>query len=439
LSQRSDDSRTKLDKLKRTMENKNTLTGVPSRGIVLLFFVTLLAGQFGLDRISPDYEDVGPIGQVRFWLFVLLVYLVFRQAEARFKLVRAGTHFFWFVVAFHGYLALTALWTPRMLEGSEQMSSATEVVSMFMLAGFVLIVRRLFHTETQQKTRLLLKLLFFAGGVFAVAGLSGQWMVGERIAAFGGGPNVFARVVAMAVFAGLYSWLQSGRVIWLLPLPVFVGSIILSGSRSGLIALGMSLAFFIIVNRRRIMTTRHGIVVVSCILIAFVALPAVSQEIGAFWQSRFIESSLEDRYDSQRFVLFSDAAATFLNNPIWGIGLDGFRRTNSLGEYYSHNLVLQVAAEGGLVGLTLLGLALGSAIRGCSWSSTLEEQTILTLALLILLAGMFAGSYYDARYMWVFLGIRAVMYQSSRAQVRAATSPGRRPGTVALLPRPSQG
>ena len=298
------------------------------------------------------------------------------------------------------------------MESSVLVSNASEVSGVLMLAGMILMVPMLFRRETESKVRFLLALLFGASILYALGGLKGDWADVDRAAAFGGGPNVFARIMGMGTIAALYFYLRTKRLIWLIPVPLLVNMAILSGSRSGLLALAVSLAFFLLIGMRGAAAVRRATIGVGCLVMILLSLPGVRSNVLPYWQQRFVEESFQDRYDAGRFMLFAEAAEMFRDNPVWGVGLDGFRRLSVIGEY-SHNLFLQVSAEGGLIGLMLLVVALLGAIKAWSRRGSLEEQVVFSLALLILSAQMFSGSYYDARYMWIFLGIPWVLSESN--------------------------
>jgi len=386
--------------------------------ILLFFFAAVLAGQFALDRLDPKYERLGVLGQARVWLFLPLTLLVLRAEKGRephSKLSSGARLYFSSVVLLHLYLAFTALWTPLLIENSRPVSNSSEVLGVFLLAATMFLALSLFRSETVDKVRFLFVLLITTASVYAVGGMSGQWISDDeaRMSAFGGGPNVFVRIVGMGVFGALYFWLQTRRVIWLAPVPLLVSGAVLSGSRGGLLALGLSLALFFIIGFGKMAAMSRGVVALSVTLMILVSVPFLSSKILPVWQERFIQLSFEEHYDADRLLLFSAAVQMFLDNPVWGVGLDGFRRLNDMGGDYSHNLFLQVSAEGGIVGLVLLLLALTAGIRAWSRSSPLEEQVIFSLGVFIFLAALLSGSYYDARYMWIFFGILWLLKQSS--------------------------
>ena len=384
------------------------------RGILFLFFIMVLSGQFALDRVDYSLERLGVLGQARVWLFLpLALWVVFSCARgARFPSFRRSSgKFFWAVFALHVYLAISALWTPRVLEASEMISNASEVCGVLLLAATVLMVPAIFRGDTRRKVVFFLGLVLGASIVYAIGGLFGEWREEDRVAAFGGGPNVFVRIVGMGVLVAIYFWLRTKRVVWLVPIPLLMGSAILSGSRGGILALGIGISFLLVLSWRGIGVTLRRRAVAACALLILLSLSFFRQTVFPYWQQRFVENSFEDRNDSDRLLLFTEAVNLIQENPVNGVGLDGFRRLSVLGEY-SHNLFLQVTSEAGLIGLGLLLTSLIAASKAWSWTSTLEEKTLLGLGALFFFAQMFSGSYYDARYMWIFFGLIWVLRES---------------------------
>ena len=70
---------------------------------------------------------------------------------------------------------------------------------------------------------------------------------------------------------------------------------------------------------------------------------------------------------------------------------------------YPHNLILEIAAEGGVIALLLFSLIIFVIIKRWFRPKTLENNFTFLLALLFFFASMFSGSIYDTRFMWIFL------------------------------------
>jgi hypothetical protein len=93
---------------------------------------------------------------------------------------------------------------------------------------------------------LILAMLYFAAAMVAGPGDQG------RYSAFGGGPNVFVRVVLVGALSAPPLYLRKGRMIILLAIPFLAVGAVLSGSRGGLLAGATVLLVGIIPIMRRL-------------------------------------------------------------------------------------------------------------------------------------------------------------------------------------------
>ena len=79
------------------------------------------------------------------------------------------------------------------------------------------------------------------------------------------------------------------------------------------------------------------------------------------------------------------------------------------GVEYPHNYVLGVAAEGGLIGIGLLTVAVvlwTSTVRG-GGARPQETGLAAAAAVFVALSSLFSGDYYDARLAWMFAALAA--------------------------------
>ncbi len=120
----------------------------------------------------------------------------------------------------------------------------------------------------------------------------------------------------------------------------------------------------------------------------------------------------DDTSFQARVQVMEDAWALFTTRPLLGWG------TGSVSVYgagqeqkYPHNILLELAAETGLVGLGLylavVGMVLERLLRG--WQQRMETSHLclvfLTLVLFTLLNAMVSGDLSDNRDMWLFAGM----------------------------------
>jgi O-antigen ligase len=370
----------------------------------VLFFVTVLAGRYSTGPrgdTSPPFLD-SLTTEVRYPCFALLLMaLVIAARRSRPSEFAGPNTRAWIasVIALHLYIALSALWS-NALDGQVlyRVSEATQLIALILIADW------LFRVAPGPTGTIFFTLCFGAGLLYAFGGATGQWNpIGqpERAAAFGGGSNIFARVVGTGLLASLYLWGKSGSWWWIAASPVLFISAVLSGSRGamlGLLAAVALLTAFVLRHNRRVWS---GLAVIAAA--AFVLAPFLGDRLGTFWTERYVELTFEERYLSSRDSLFTSAWDLFCRHPVVGAGLNGFQQAT--GDVYPHNLILNVASEGGVIGLMFLTLPFLFVIARCFRPMTLEQKAALSAGLFYFIASMFSGTYYDARFMWVFFVI----------------------------------
>ncbi|BCJ40757.1 hypothetical protein GCM10010168_92190 [Actinoplanes ianthinogenes] len=384
----------------------NSEPGRPGLVVVIAFIVTL-AGRFTLSRTGLDLPIVNDVRVPLF--FVLLLSLIL---EAH----RMGPHPVTGVTALFGILALllyqgfSALWVPP---GTP---TGPVVGDLCAVAGLLIVYFTLANWDRDRVTATTLVLFHIAAWVYFLAAATGRGhAAGGRWAALGGGPNVFVRLMILGVITSIYLYLRSGeRLIWLIPIPVFLFGAIASGSRGGIVALGLTIVIALLAIRPKLDFDRLAKPLGLLLVVGAVLVITAGPSIAGFVQSRFVEATIGEGYASQRDVLFRMALRIFLQRPILGTGVSGFYTVTDLGpgEKYVHNLPLSIAAEGGSAGLALLLVAwIGlwqAYVAVPARERSLESRTAAYCGIFIGGTSLFSGDYYDARLMWILLLLAAV-------------------------------
>jgi O-antigen ligase len=237
--------------------------------------------------------------------------------------------------------------------------------------------------------------------VYLAGGVSGRWTEFGRMAAFGGGANVFARIMGTGLLAIAYLWSRTGRNAWLWAAPLLAYGAVMSGSRGGLLALALAGSMYIVHLGRHARLRARALWPVAVMTLALFVVRGPA--IVSFWMTRFVELTLEQRYLTQRDQLFGAAVELFRGHAAFGAGLESYRAT--VGWVYPHNLILHIAAEQGAAGLTLLSVAallFGWRLRRGALPS---QRAALAVAGLYFAASMFSGGIYDARFVWLFTAL----------------------------------
>ena len=415
----------------------------PSVVVIVVAFVATLAGHFTLDRIGlkiPVLNDT----RVLLFAAVLMAFALEVNAAGRPRpgLLRlaglgrsdAARRALHPILLLLFYQMLSASWAPRG-------AIINDVLSDLIAEAIILCVyAALADWDSDRVVRITFACLYAAAWLYFLYAASGRGHTASgRWAAFGGGPNVFVRVMVLGMLAAAYFYFRSGdRIRWLIGVPPFLVAALASGSRGGLAALGITTAVALpklwpILRTRRFLKP----------LLAFVALCAaawavIGDTIIALTQNRLVTTTLQQRYTSDRDVLYEKGAGLFVEQPIFGVGVHGFYAITNLGpgERYVHNLPLAVAAEGGVVGVILLVAAFAGLRREFARVPyrlrSLESRAAAYSGIYIGCAGLFSGDYYDARLMWILLLLATI--RPSPLHLSAVQQPPLRPSPLSPSP-----
>lgn len=147
----------------------------------------------------------------------------------------------------------------------------------------------------------------------------------------------------------------------------------------------------------------------------------------------------ESVYSRTRFS--EDAIAQFMENPVIGAGTGAFNQIpwteadvpQAVGggtRSYPHNIVLEIAAEQGTVGLLLLLVLIGTVV------ATLRRRRlsapVFAVTMLVAAGTVFSGDISDHRIFWLGLAMAA----GEIALGRRAAPPDQRPSDRAAVPEP---
>ena len=398
-------------------------------GLVLI--LVAIGGRFTLDRagfVDLAWVDLRVIGLVI--ALVVLVVDIARRPRVTGGRRREG----WLVTAMFLFLFQIAsgLWAPPASRVGAQTLDLC-LLGALTLAYYVYTVG-----DPAVVVRTTFLLFFVAAVVFALAALfiNGPGEQG-RYSAFGGGPNVFVRIEILGVISAVALYLFTRRVLPLLVVPLFLLAAVLSGSRAGLLAGAAVGAAALWKIRRRL---RAGAVVgagAGLIAAAAAVWAFAPPSFTSLFQDRFVEQTVEQHYLSDRTDIWRAAWQLAVEHPVAGAGLDGFYGLIGVnqGVEYPHNYVLGVAAEGGLIGIGLLGTAIFLWARTVRRGGARPQMTglVVAAAVFVALSSLFSGDYYDARLAWLFaaLAAAAAVTPARPAALETATPdpPAREPAT----------
>ncbi|WP_188726411.1 O-antigen ligase family protein [Pseudoclavibacter endophyticus] len=309
----------------------------------------------------------------------------------------------WFLL-WSGWLIVSSAWS------SPAVNVFAQIEDVVLLVGVVLVVDWIFRHSDSESIAVIWWFLWAAALVYFVAAIASGPGDGPsgRFSAFGSGPNVFVRIMALGVVSSFALSLRRRRLrVLMIFAPIFGVGALLSGSRGGVLAVVVAFVIMLIPLVRRFGVVRCMVVGSLSIGAFALFLRLLSSSLLASLYDRYVVQPLVEGDTSLRDFLAEQAWTMFTENLWTGAGVGSFASDLSyLGEgYHAHNLVLSTLAETGIVGGGLLAVTLCSFVVSLFRLQRHSTDVLFLLmgAFVILVASMFSGDYYDTRFAWVLL------------------------------------
>lgn len=298
--------------------------------------------------------------------------------------------------------------------------SALNLVRLVVAAGATLTVFILWAPSTAQLKRFLV-LVVVSGLVSGIWALTHPQSNFGRPSGFAEHPNHLALICLVAVGPAIAFSLIPGaqrarRFVAGGATGILVGSIIVSGSRSGLA--GLATAVFVAALLVRVAATRVQLALgaTAILLIALVGFSTLTPE-NAVSRSFGGEVLSAARSDAERQIALSEMIDQIRGHPITGVGF-----LNPLG---GHDAYLQLWAAGGIFafvgGLVVVGSAVAAATlsRGLARPRSIYDPSwpllATTISLSALLVALAFQSTLWSRYIWISVALVAVSSAITRS------------------------
>jgi O-antigen ligase len=383
---------------------------LPRRLAQWTFAIVVLAGAFSMKRFTGD--DSGSLAvllEPRITAAALLMGAALLVLLARSDSVRLTPSLWGWLLLFvlvHVFIAVTYFWSVDPWNAKDQLTD------LLLLIVSTLLFMMLFGSQPELSTHM----FAIAGLIISAPFLAATLMAGatsDEVFLLGGGGIGAARLYGIAAIGTTYFYMRRGHPALLLPLPVLFAGIMMSGSRAALLALVPAL--FMLYARRKSVRTEakrsrfaHGIMLVVAFVavIGFFLTPLGLQILTAFVISNFVEQSSSGAassgiYLADRDAIFLLAWQRIVDDPILAMGIGSYR--GPFNEPYPHNLFLMYGVDGGIIGLL-------ASLFFAGWFTVLAATARLAWCVLaaaigvfVLMASLFAGSYYDARLFWFMM------------------------------------
>lgn len=373
-----------------------------------LSFVVLIACFCGLlvGDTAIEFEAIGfRLIELRYAILMPLLAiapLLFRSS--RVLADSLSQYYLATLVIFFIYLCSTAMWS---LPGAEALAFYSDCFSLLTYTCIGFIAAQ--GVSRDQWNRFWYAIVAISL-LFALVGLATSGSGGGRISAFGGGPNVYVRIVGMGVLAAIYIAFRTMHLRWLVLAVPLVVATVLSGSRGGMSAVFTGLCIALLLGQRWLRERRRLLLFTSVgIMVAIGGIIVFGDALGEVLGTRFGEQFLGEGDTSGRDRLYAAGLDIWSGSPLIGNGLGSFEVLYGRGFTYTHNIVLDVLVDGGVLGLLLLILPLctvWSLVRHATTSVTVAIP--LTLGVMYFIASQFSGTYYDTRFVWFFFALACV-------------------------------
>ncbi len=291
------------------------------------------------------------------------------------------------------YFIGSSAWTPDLRLGTYK------AYETFLTLGVILAVA-LWHLSTDAELfhRAFWKSLVYLTGIIAVFALIS--LGSGRLAALGGGPNVFARL--MFLFgAGCMGMSKQHHPLKLMLVLIAAGLIVLSGSRGGMLAALLGGSVYLWSERTKV--TSKFLLVTGGLLIGVFLLcfTPLGNQVYETFSYRIIELTFQDGYTSGRDKLAEEAIRIWKDYPVFGAGISGWTalmiEDNAINISHPHNIFCELLCEGGIVAVLLLLLTTGCFLRNALTPSNQLHVPSLACAVMFLSASQFSGDFFDSR------------------------------------------
>jgi O-antigen ligase len=288
-------------------------------------------------------------------------------------------------------------------------------------------------------------LIFWAidGYVQLIAGtdLLGIPMHEERLnALFGKKYQFFGPTLAM-LSPLLFEYARRRWPVWAwgASFALVLGAVMISGMRAGWLALGIVVfVYFILMFRKdnrdlRKATLITPVLALAVIMISYLVSPTVQERVSRTLTIAQGSASSVDYALSWRVPIFKASVKMYRENPVNGVGVRAFpvaypdyapeddqhlvHSDGGMLETHAHNIVLEVMADTGTVGL--LGLVLGFILLWRAWRGMLPANRqeafpyALALALILFPLNSHFAIYgvYTSSLIWMLVGLAAATWK----------------------------
>lgn len=193
-------------------------------------------------------------------------------------------------------------------------------------------------------------------------------------------------------------------------LPVIAYCAMVSATRSVFLAFGLGAIVALLLAPRLLSSSRmaaNGLMALMAIPLGIALIPEAAYENLVL---RFIGRRGGEASSSGRENLYADGWRIINEHPIWGAGYGSFREFSTFS--YPHNMIIEITAAVGVVGLALLLVWLAFVVvQTISFARLLPVSFILMMGLLVIVLVQYqvSGAFYMARPLFLLSALTAAL------------------------------
>lgn len=398
---------------------------------------TLVAGIIGSNPLPKG----GATFLVGAWIGLAVLLAMMRRDQT------VATRALWSAPVVMAFLLL-ALMVLRLGSSLDEAYGSTKL-QLYIADNLVFLVGAIFVGASRQSLRLffILTLAIVAAGAFLLVGelvtgtaqqqYSGRFAITAQQGAINLGRDS-SNGALIAICLILMSSRLSVRLVAIAVLPVVLVSMLAAGSRGPVVAFLVGLLALIALTAASGRARRQLLLVAVVLVGAAVLVPILVPGSAIGRSLSTIVGSASGLSSNGRSHLWSEAYAAFARHPLVGLGTGGFAFVDP--QQYPHNIVLEMAAELGVLGALAVLSMLFMMLRRFSllWRTTDgTERMMVTLLISLFVSAivnaLFSGAVQDNADIWLWGGLGLGMYTryATARSARRATIRARGPLAIA--------
>lgn len=388
---------------------------------IFYFPTMMMSGRYSLNRLFEGVINI-PLQftiTLIIWILFLLMLKKNKNLSYNFFFLFKKSKVFFVMYIFLLVSLISVFYTPNISLG---VNKAFEIAVMV----FICVVTVLIFQKEKDFYILAVSYTLNSALLFIIAIPQLITFNSERIAVLGGGPNVFGRLMFFGLISAVYvitcnlkfgNTTMRNKIInlaLLFGIVMFILGIIISGSRGvyiGTIASLLVFSFYFLSKKTNIFSIAKVIISVFTMVAVFFSI--FSEKLIFFYNYRmkYLFTDLDGgKSVLARNIMREEAKNYFLENPILGLGLSGFKEL-SVYKIYPHNIFYEFLSEIGIIGGFIFITLIIQAIILMKKISLVDVKSYKELSLpllsgmfiFIFISSQFSGDFFDNRLFFVVI------------------------------------